>query len=270
MQAHIAFIGGGNMASALIGGLLRQGLAADHLHVIEPFAPTRQQLLDAHGVTALATPDASLDQAELVVWAVKPQVFKEAAEQSGAFTQRALHLSVAAGIRTDSMVTWLQTERVVRAMPNTPALIGMGQTGLYARPGVSAEDRKLIEQVMSSTGQCLWVEQESLLDAVTAISGSGPAYVFYFIEAMCRSAERMGLSPEQARQLAIGTFSGAAELAHRSADAPAVLRERVTSKGGTTYAALTSMQASSVAEHFEKALEAARARAAELGDEFGR
>ena len=270
MQAHIAFIGGGNMASALIGGLLRQGLPSDHLHVVEPFAPTRQQLFDTHGVQAQEFSNASLGQAQLVVWAVKPQVFKEAAGQSAAFTQQALHLSVAAGIRTDSMVAWLKTERVVRAMPNTPALIGLGQTGLYARPGVNAEDRTRIEQVMASTGQYLWVEQESLLDAVTAISGSGPAYVFYFIEAMCRSAERMGLTPEQARQLAIGTFSGAAELAHRSADAPAVLRERVTSKGGTTHAALTSMQASAVAEHFEQALEAARVRAAELGDDFGR
>jgi pyrroline-5-carboxylate reductase len=232
MQAHIAFIGGGNMASALIGGLRRQGLDASHIHVVEPFAATRQQLLDMHGVQALEAPNASLHQAQLVVWAVKPQVFMEAAEQSAPFTSTALHLSVAAGIRTDSMVSWLQTERVVRAMPNTPALIGQGQTGLYARPGVTPDDRRLIEQVMSSTGQHLWVEQESLLDAVTAISGSGPAYVFYFIEAMSRAAVHMGLSPEQARQLSIGTFCGAAELARRSPDTPAVLRERVTSKGG--------------------------------------
>ena len=257
MQTHMAFIGGGNMASALIGGLRRQGLPADHLHVVEPFAPTREQLLKAHGVHA-------------VVWAVKPQTFKEAAHQSALFTRAALHLSVAAGIRTDSMVSWLHTERVVRAMPNTPALIGLGQTGLYARPSVSEDDRLLIEQVMSSTGQHLWVPQESLLDAVTAISGSGPAYVFYFIEAMAEAAERMGLTPEQARQLAIGTFSGAAELARRSPDSPATLRERVTSKGGTTYAALTAMAASQVADHFRQAMEAARLRAAELGDEFGR
>ena len=270
MQAHIAFIGGGNMASALIGGLRRQGLPADHLHVVEPFAATRQQLLDAHGVHAIAAPDASVEQASLVVWAVKPQVFKEAAQQSAPFTRQALHLSVAAGIRTDSMVSWIQTERVVRAMPNTPALIGLGQTGLYARPGVSEDDRHLIEQVMASTGQHLWVSQESLLDAVTAISGSGPAYVFYFIEAMSRAAVNMGLTTEQAHQLAIGTFCGAAELARRSPDAPDVLRERVTSKGGTTYAALTRMASLNVAEHFEQAMEAARLRAAELGDEFGR
>ncbi len=266
---HIAFIGGGNMASALIGGLRRQGLPADHIHVVEPFAPTRQQLLTDHGVQAQETPDASLGQARLVVWAVKPQVFKEAAEPAAPFIQNALHLSVAAGILTDSIAAWLHTERVVRAMPNTPALIGQGQTGLYARPGVSPEDRLLIEQVMSGTGQYLWVPQESQLDAVTAISGSGPAYVFYFIEAMSRAAEQMGLSAEQARQLSIGTFCGAAELARRSTDSPATLRERVTSKGGTTYAALTAMDASRVAEHFEEAMEAARLRAAELGKAFG-
>ena len=267
---HIAFIGGGNMASALIGGLRRQGLPAEQIQVVEPFSATRQQLLDTHGVHALEAPSATLSQAQLVVWAVKPQVFKEAAEQSAPHTRAALHLSVAAGIRSDSIASWVQTERVVRAMPNTPALIGQGQTGLYARAGVSHDDCQLIEQVMSSTGQHLWVEQESLLDAVTAISGSGPAYVFYFIEAMSHAAERMGLTPEQARQLSIGTFCGAAELARRSTDTPAVLRERVTSKGGTTYAALTAMQASGVAEHFEQAMEAARLRAAELGEAFGR
>jgi pyrroline-5-carboxylate reductase len=267
---HIAFIGGGNMASALIGGLRRQGLPADHLHVVEPFAPARQQLLETHGVQALEAPDATLSQAHLVVWAVKPQVFKEAAEPSASVTREALHLSVAAGILTDSIASWLHTERVVRAMPNTPALIGQGQTGLFARAGVSLQDRQVIEQVMSGTGQHVWVAQESLLDAVTAISGSGPAYVFYFIEAMSRAAERMGLSPEQARQLSIGTFCGAAELARRSTDSPAILRERVTSKGGTTYAALTTMQSLGVAEHFEQAMEAARLRAAELGEAFGR
>jgi pyrroline-5-carboxylate reductase len=267
---HIAFIGGGNMASALIGGLRRQGMPADQIHVVEPFAPTRQQLLTDHGVHARASADASLKQAQLVVWAVKPQVFKEATEPAAPITQHALHLSVAAGILTDSIAAWLQTERVVRAMPNTPALIGQGQSGLFARAGVSPEDRIVIERVMSGTGQHLWVAQESLLDAVTAISGSGPAYVFYFIEAMSRAAERMGLTPEQAHQLSIGTFCGAAELARRSTDSPAVLRERVTSKGGTTYAALSAMQASSVAEHFEAAMEAARLRAAELGQAFGR
>ncbi len=269
MHEDIAFIGGGNMASALIGGLLQQGAKPAQLRVVEPHAPAREQLLARYGVTALEQADASLANAALVVWAVKPQVFKEAALQAAPHTRSALHLSVAAGIRTDSMVPWFQTERVVRAMPNTPALVGLGQTGLYARPGVAVQDRQLIERVIAGTGQHLWVEQEALLDAVTALSGSGPAYVFYFIEAMCRAGTAMGLTAQQAHQLAVGTFCGASELARRSEDPPAVLRERVTSKGGTTYAALTAMADSGVAEHFEQAMEAARLRAAELGDAFG-
>lgn len=267
---HLAFIGGGNMASALIGGLRRQGVHADQIHVVEPFAPTREALLAAHGVQAREAPDASLSQAHLVVWAVKPQVFKEAAEPVAPFTVNALHLSVAAGILTDSIAAWLRTERVVRAMPNTPALVGLGQTGLFARAMVQAQERQWVERIMATTGQSLWVEQESLLDAVTAISGSGPAYVFFFIEAMVEAAVGMGLSSEQARQLAIGTFVGASELARSSDESPATLRERVTSKGGTTYAALQHMQAAGVADAFRAAMQAACQRARELGDEFGK
>jgi len=270
MPHDIAFIGGGNMASALIGGLMQEGATPAQLLVVEPLAPAREQLLTRYGLTAMEQADDRLEQVSMVVWAVKPQVFKEAALQAASYTRSALHLSVAAGIRTDSMVDWFHTERVVRAMPNTPALVGLGQTGLYARPGVSTEDRARIEGVIAGTGQHLWVANESLLDAVTALSGSGPAYVFYFIEAMCRAGTKMGLTPEQAHQLAVGTFCGAAELARRSDEPPAVLRERVTSKGGTTYAALTAMAASEIAEHFEQAMEAARQRAAGLGDAFGR
>jgi pyrroline-5-carboxylate reductase len=167
------------------------------------------------------------------------------------------------------MAGWLGTQRIVRAMPNTPALVGLGQTGLFARSGVSSEDRSLIENVIRSTGQCLWVSAEPLLDAVTALSGSGPAYVFFFIEAMCRAGAAMGLSAEQAHQLAVGTFVGAAALARSSTESPAVLRQRVTSKGGTTYAAISAMEQAQMGSLFEKALEAARARAVELGDEFG-
>lgn len=267
---RIAFIGGGNMASAIIGGLLRDGLSAAHISVVEPLAPTRDKLLADHGVQALPHASAALQSAQLVVWAVKPQTFREAALPVRPFTAGALHLSVAAGIRSDSIAQWLGTERVVRAMPNTPALIGLGITALFARGGASAADRALVEQVLRPTGQSLWVDAEPMLDAVTALSGSGPAYVFYFIEAMTDAGVAMGLSAAQAQQLAIATFAGASALAHRSDEPPAVLRERVTSKGGTTYAALSSMQADGVAQLFAKALRAARDRAAELGDEFGR
>lgn len=270
IHPRIAFIGGGNMASAILGGLLRQGLPADHVQVVEPFAETRERLRTQFGVTALEHAAAPLANADLVVWAVKPQTFKEAAAQARAHVGRALHLSVAAGIRSDSMVAWLGTERIVRSMPNTPALVGKGMTGLFARAGVGAEDRSLVEHVIATTGDLLWVEQEAHLDAVTALSGSGPAYVFYFLEAMAQAGAEMGLSPGQARQLAVGTFAGAAELARASSEPLDLLRERVTSKGGTTYAALTSLEADQVQASFVKALHAACRRAGELGNEFGK
>jgi pyrroline-5-carboxylate reductase len=265
----IAFIGGGNMASAIIGGLLRQGMSASQLVVVEPFAPQREKLLTDFGVHAQEKAGAALQDAALVVWAVKPQMFKEAASASAAFVSTALQLSVMAGIPTGSMARLLGTERIVRAMPNTPALIGQGITGLYARAAANAQDKVEIERIISTTGELIWVESEAQIDAVTALSGSGPAYVFYFIEAMMRAGQDMGLSAEQARLLAQSTFAGAAKLAQNSSESPATLRERVTSKGGTTYAALTSLQQAQVAQAFEAAMQQAYTRAGELGREFG-
>lgn len=267
----VAFIGGGNMASALIGGLRRQGMAASRIRVAEPFDEARARLLAQHGVAAAPAADAALlGGCDLVVWAVKPQTFREVALASAAMAPGALHLSVAAGIRSDSIAAWLGSERIVRAMPNTPALVGQGMTGLFARPAVTADDRSLVDQVIAPTGQALWLEAESQLDAVTALSGSGPAYVFYFIEAMVQAGTALGLSAAQAQQLAVGTFTGAATLAGQSDEPPAVLRERVTSKGGTTYAALTALENAGVKAAFVEAMEAAHRRAGELGDEFGR
>jgi len=266
---QIAFIGGGNMASAVMGGLLKRGLAPTQIQVVEPFAEQAARLTSQFGVTVLSSAEASLARAGLVVWAVKPQIFNQAAIQVRDHTLTALHLSVAAGIRSDSIARWLGTERVVRAMPNTPALIGQGMTALLARPAVTAADRQVIESVVATTGAHLWLEHEEQLDAVTALSGSGPAYVFYFIEAMMEAGTEMGLDAAQARQLAIATFVGASALAQASDEAPQTLRERVTSKGGTTYAALTAMEASGVKAQFKQAMQAARERAAELGDEFG-
>jgi pyrroline-5-carboxylate reductase len=265
----IAFIGGGNMATAIIGGLVRQGLPATEIEVVEPFAPARDKLRTQFGIAAQEQAGAALQRAGLVVWAVKPQTFKEAAAQARAHTASALHLSVAAGIRSDSMAQWLGTQRIVRSMPNTPALVGRGMTALYARPGVSAQDKSRVEQVIATTGESLWVEEEAQLDAVTALSGSGPAYVFFFLEAMVQAGTEMGLTREQAYKLAVGTFAGSAELARASEDPPEMLRQRVTSKGGTTYAAISSMEADQVQALFIKALHAARQRARELGDEFG-
>jgi pyrroline-5-carboxylate reductase len=267
----ITFIGGGNMASAIIGGLVRQGHPSSALQVVEPWDEQRAKLAQQFpGMTLLPAASADLKPSGLVVWAVKPQTFKDAALASQPFLGDALHLSVAAGITSESMAGWLQTQRIVRAMPNTPALVGLGMTGLMARAAVSDADRALVERVVRTTGELVWVNVESDLDAVTAISGSGPAYVFYFLEAMRDAGARMGLAPEVAQQLAIGTFIGAATLAQRSCEPLQTLRERVTSKGGTTYAAITSMDDSGVKAKFEEALRAAQARAAELGKEFGK
>lgn len=268
-QTRIAFIGGGNMASAIIGGLLRQGLAPGQIEVVEPVEAARARLREQFQV--LAQPEASpaLARAGLVVWAVKPQTFKEAAGHARPHVGGALHLSVAAGIRSDSIAQWLGTERIVRCMPNTPALVGKGMTGLFARPAVTPQDKAQAERVIATTGESLWVAREEDLDAVTALSGSGPAYVFFFLEAMAQAGVEMGLPWEQAYRLAVGTFAGASELAHASSEPPEVLRERVTSKGGTTYAAITSMENDGVQARFIAALHAARRRAAELGDEFG-
>ena len=265
----IVFIGGGNMATALITGLRKQGVSAASIHVVEPLETARQHLHDSLGVHAVASADSSLAGAQLVVWAIKPQLFKAVAEPLQALFASALHLSVAAGIRSDSLAQWLGSQRVVRAMPNTPALVGLGQTGLFARDAVTPLQRQAVSALMQAVGESIWVDHETLLDAVTAVSGSGPAYVFYLIEAMVAAGVRMGLSPAQAHQLSVGTLVGASELARASSESPAVLRERVTSKGGTTHAAITSLQTDGVAALMEKAMLAAAERAKTLGDELG-
>lgn len=268
-MTSIAFIGGGNMASAIIGGLLKSGRAASDVLVLEPNADQRTKLQRDLGVITLEAPGSVLQRAATVVWAIKPQSFREAAAANLEHVGQALQFSVMAGIGSDSIAKALGTERVVRSMPNTPALIGQGIAGLYARPAVTTDEKRSIERLLAPTGQTLWVAAEADLDAVTAISGSGPAYVFYFVEAMVQAAESMGLSAEQGKQLALATFSGAAALAQASPDSPTVLRERVTSKGGTTHAALTSLDGSGVKAAFVQALKAAQRRAAELGREFG-
>ena len=269
MNQHIAFIGGGNMASAIISGLLGQGFQPSQIDVVEPFEEARQKLQSRYGVTAQDAAGPYLQRATMVVWAVKPQTFKDAALQSCAHTANALHLSVAAGIPSDSIARWLGTGRIVRAMPNTPALIGKGITGLFARAAVAPEDRKMVEQTIATTGEWLWLDDEQQLDSLTAISGSGPAYMFYFMEAMTEAGAQMGLTREQAYKLAVATFIGAGELARASTEPAEVLRQRVTSKGGTTHAAITSMEGSQMKALFIKAMHAAQARAAEMGREFG-
>ena len=266
----IAFIGGGTMASAIIGGLRKSGRDALSVLVVDPGDAQRHKLRADFGVRTLAAADASLAAAALVVWAVKPQMFRAAAAPCAPHVGGALHLSVMAGIRSDAIAAAAGTQRVVRAMPNTPALIGQGIAGLFAREAVEPKEKSQVEALLAPTGRMLWVPREEDLDAVTALSGSGPAYVFYFVEAMMQAAQEMGLSAEQGRQLALATFGGATSLALASNDPPEVLRERVTSKGGTTHAALSSLEDNGVKAAFVKALKAAQQRARELGDEFGR
>lgn len=258
------------MASAIIGGLRQAGWPAEAITVLEPWAEQAQRLREAQGVCVIETADARLADAAVVVWAVKPQMFAQAATACAPFIGQALQLSVMAGIRSDAIVQATGAARVVRTMPNTPALVGQGMTGLCATATVSAAERAQVEQLLAPTGALLWVEAEAQLDAVTALSGSGPAYVFFFIEAMMQAGTELGLSAEQARRLAVGTFSGAAALAGASSESPEVLRQRVTSKGGTTYAAITSMEAAGVKPAFVEAMHAAAQRAQTLGDEFGR
>jgi pyrroline-5-carboxylate reductase len=267
-QMQIGFIGGGNMANAIIGGLIKAGISPAQFVVIEPFEAARSKLQNDFDITAIAEPASVLTTCDLVVWAVKPQSFKEAALAIASFTRNALHLSVAAGITSASIANWLGTERIVRAMPNTPALIGQGITGLFARKAVSEADRQWVDAVMTVTGQHLWLDDESKLDAVTALSGSGPAYVFYFLEAMVQAARDMGLDEAQAKSLAIATFAGSTALAAASSEPLGILRDRVTSKGGTTYAALTHMENANIQVQFVAAIQAARARAQEMGSLF--
>jgi pyrroline-5-carboxylate reductase len=266
---NIAFIGGGNMASAIIGGLLKRGAAPASIQVVEPFEEQRVKLREKFGVDVREGPGHHLASATLVVWAVKPQTFKEAALQTRFHTKTALHLSVAAGITSSSIAHWLGTEHVVRAMPNTPALVGKGMTALFARAAVSTAGKARVTRVIKTTGEHVWLDDETQLDAVTALSGSGPAYVFYFIEAMIDAGVAMGLTREQAHKLAVGTFVGASALAKASDEPIEILRSRVTSKGGTTYAAITSMEQDNVKKLFMRAMIAAKQRAKEMGDEFG-
>ncbi len=269
MKNTLAFIGGGNMAAAIIGGLIRSGRAATSILVVDPGEAQRTKLQADFGVRTFAAADAALSEAATVVWAVKPQFFQAAAAPCAAHVGCALQLGVMAGIRSDAIAKATGAARVVRSMPNTPALIGEGIAGLFARDAVTAADRAEVEAVLAPTGRTLWVAREEDLDAVTALSGSGPAYVFYFVEAMIQAAREMGLSEAQGKALALATFAGATSLAQASDEAPAVLRERVTSKGGTTHAALTALEASGVKAAFITALKAAQQRARELGDEFG-
>ncbi|MCX7140294.1 MAG: pyrroline-5-carboxylate reductase [Proteobacteria bacterium] len=266
---NITFIGGGNMAAALIGGLVAKGHAGSAIRVVEIQAEARERLAVRHGVDCAVSVGAPLG--DVVVLAVKPQQMRAAAESLRTLLERQLVITIAAGIRLVDLSRWLGGYRtLVRCMPNTPALIGAGFSGLYAAVEVGADQRAQAESILGAVGSTLWVAEEAMLDPVTAISGSGPAYVFYFIEALQQSAREMGFSAADARKLAVETFLGTARLAAQSPEDVKLLRERVTSKGGTTERALASMESDRVKDLIVRALHTANERAHELGEQLGR
>lgn len=267
----VTFLGGGNMAGALIGGLLAKGFGPADIAVVELSAAARDKLAGEYGVHAVSSADERCLGSDVLVLAVKPQDLRAAASPFAAMAARCLVISIAAGVRLPELSRWLgDAARVVRCMPNTPALIGAGITGLYAPASVGLDDRERADRILGAVGEIVWVQDESLLDPVTALSGSGPAYVFWFIEQLAAGGAALGLDPATAAKLALHTVLGAAKLAAQSAEPPGVLRERVTSKGGTTAAALAVMAEQHLAEGLHKAMQAASRRGAELGDELGR
>jgi pyrroline-5-carboxylate reductase len=271
----ISFIGGGNMATALIAGLAGKVAQASDIHVVDPNPEALDKLRAQYGVSTAPEIGAEVAASNVIVLAVKPQQMRDVALrlQSQLEVQqnsRPLVLSIAAGIRGADLSRWLGGYgAIVRTMPNTPALIGQGITGMVAMAGVSDTQKAAADSILRAVGKTVWLETEELIDPVTAVSGSGPAYVFFFLEAMQQAALEMGLSLDQGRELAIATFTGAAQLAAQSNEPAEVLRQRVTSKGGTTHAAITSMEAAGVKEAIVAAMKAAAARGRELGDELG-
>ena len=268
---NITFLGGGNMASALIGGLLNQGFPAGQLTVIEISAEGRARLEEKFAVRCYDAAQADALACDVLLLAVKPQQKRAACAPLLGHLDQQLLISIAAGLRLADLSRWLGGYgKLIRVMPNTPALIGAGVTGLFALPGVSEDEKRQAEQVMQAVGSTVWVDDESRMDAVTAISGSGPAYVFLFIEALQQAAGELGFTPQAARQLALDTVLGSARLAAQSADPASVLRERVTSKGGTTEAALRVMDERALKDIVTAAAAAACARSTELGDLLGK
>ncbi len=267
----VTFVGGGNMATALIGGLLQRGFTSQDLVVVEVLSESRERLSRDYGVLCRTSADRAALNSDVVVLAVKPQQMREAVSALRGFLNNQLVVSIAAGIRLADLSRWLGGYHcLVRAMPNTPALIGAGIAGLFADKSVAAAQRAAAERILSAVGRTMWIDDEQLMDAVTAVSGSGPAYVFYFIEGLAAAARELGFTEGQARMLGVETFLGATKLAAASDVDLSVLRQRVTSKGGTTEAALSSLEADGIQAAIVRAVHAANVRGRELGDSLGR
>jgi pyrroline-5-carboxylate reductase len=270
MYMKITFIGGGNMASAMIGGMLARGFAASDIMAVDIVQSARERLTKDFGIVAYADFQEPAQQSQVLILAVKPQQMAEVAKILRPLITKQLVVTIAAGIRTADLSRWLGGyNNIIRAMPNTPALVRAGIAGLYALPEVGEAERQVAQRLLDAVGQTVWLNEESHLDAVTALSGSGPAYVFYFLEAMQEAGRVMGLPTEASRALSLQTLAGAAKLAAESEESPATLRARVTSKGGTTERALNEMEAKAIKQHLIAAICAAQTRSRELGDEFG-
>lgn len=267
---NICFIGGGNMATALIGGLLGKGFSAAQISVVEISAENRARLQRDFAVHVHENMAEGIADCQIIIFAVKPQQLREVAQQLAPLLGGQLLISIAAGILAADLARWSSSQTVVRAMPNTPALIQCGMTGLYALPAVTLAQREQAQNILAAVGETLWLQDEAMMDAVTAISGSGPAYVFYFIEALQQAAQKLGFSAADARRLSLATFLGASKLAASGDEDVSVLRARVTSKNGTTERALLSLAANHVAEHIALAAQAAAARSREMGEELGK
>lgn len=269
-KTRIAFIGAGNMAASLIGGLRAKGLEAEQIRASDPGAETRSKVAAEHGIAVFADNAEAIKDAEVVVLAVKPQAMKAVCEAiRPTLKPNQLVVSIAAGITCASMNNWLGAQPIVRCMPNTPALLRQGVSGLFATAEVSAEQRQQAEDLLSAVGIALWLDKEQQLDAVTAVSGSGPAYFFLLIEAMTAAGVKLGLPADIAAQLTVQTALGAAHMAVASDVDAAELRRRVTSPAGTTEAAIKSFQAGGFEALVEKALGAAAHRSAEMAEQLG-
>ncbi|MFJ7283843.1 pyrroline-5-carboxylate reductase [Pseudomonas sp. NPDC099000] len=270
-KTRIAFIGAGNMAASLIGGLRAKGLDAAQIRASDPGAETRAKVQAEHGVEVFAENADAIQGADVVVLAVKPQAMKAVCEAiRPSLKPNQLVVSIAAGITCASMNNWLGAQPIVRCMPNTPALLRQGVSGLFATAEVNAEQRQQAEELLSAVGIALWLNEEQQLDAVTAVSGSGPAYFFLLIEAMTAAGVKLGLPADIAAQLTVQTALGAAHMAVASDVDAAELRRRVTSPAGTTEAAIKSFQAGGFEALVEKALGAAAHRSAEMAEQLGR
>jgi len=268
----IGFIGGGNMAECLIGGLLASGQPASSLYVSEPDVKRRDWLSREYSIACLADNIEVAERADLVLFAVKPQLLQEVASplQQAVQSRRPLIISIAAGIRSTDLERWLGGELpIVRVMPNTPALVRAGASALYANHMVDEQQKNHAESILRSVGLAVWLDNEAQMDVVTALSGSGPAYIFRVIEALEEAASRAGLARETSRLLAIETALGAARLAVESSDSPAQLRQKVTSPGGTTEQGLKKLEEGNIKQMFQNAIDAAAARSREMADELG-